>query len=137
SIAGITAFPGVGIYNGSKFALEGITEALAKEIGPLGIRVTLVEPGAFRTDWAGRSLAHAANRIADYEKTAGEYRRQLADHSGKQIGDPRKAADAILRVIEHDTPPLHLLLGPDALAAARAKIEALLADIKAWSSVTE
>jgi NAD(P)-dependent dehydrogenase (short-subunit alcohol dehydrogenase family) len=136
SIAGLTSFPGVGIYNGSKFALEGITEALAKEVAPLGIRVTLVEPGAFRTDWAGRSLVHAAHRIEDYDATAGAFRREMAARSGKQMGDPRKAAEAIVAAVEADEPPLHLLLGPDALAAAQAKIDALLADIEKWSSVT-
>jgi NAD(P)-dependent dehydrogenase (short-subunit alcohol dehydrogenase family) len=136
SIAGLTAFPGVGIYNGSKFALEGITEALAKEVAPLGIRVTLVEPGAFRTDWAGRSLVHAAHRIADYEPTAGEFRRELAVHDGRQLGDPHKAAAAIVAVVDADRPPLHLLLGSDALAAAREKIDTLRAEIDKWSSVT-
>jgi NAD(P)-dependent dehydrogenase (short-subunit alcohol dehydrogenase family) len=136
SFAGLTAAPGVGIYNGSKFALEGISEALAKEVGPLGIRVTLVEPGAFRTDWAGRSLVHAHQRIADYDRTAGAFGRELAARSGKQIGDPRKAAEAIVTVVEAANPPLHLLLGTDALAAARQKIDALSAEIERWSPVT-
>src|SRR5262249_21236943 len=117
-------------------ALEGITEALAKEVGPLGIRVTLVEPGAFRTDWGGRSLAHTARRIADYDGTAGAFRRHIAALDGKQMGDPRKAAQAILSAVEADVPPLHLLLGPDALAAAHQKIDALLADMEKWSTVT-
>jgi NAD(P)-dependent dehydrogenase (short-subunit alcohol dehydrogenase family) len=136
SIGGLTGIPGVGIYNGSKFALEGISEALAKEVEPLGIRVTAVEPGAFRTDWAGRSLVHAESSISDYDKTAGEFRRTLEQHNGHQPGDPRKAAEAIVGIVDAPDPPLHLLLGPDALAMADEKIDKLQAEIRRWESVT-
>ena len=111
SMGGLTAFPGVGIYNGSKYALEGISEALAKEVKPLGIKVTIVEPGPFRTDWAGRSMVHAERTIEDYDATAGAYRRVLAQRNGRQPGDPRKAAEAIMLAVAADEPPLHLLLG--------------------------
>lgn len=136
SIGGLTAFPGVGIYNGSKFALEGISEALAKEVKPLGIKVTIIEPGAFRTDWAGRSMVHVEHTIADYEGTAGEFRRALAQRSGHQAGDPRKAAQAILLAVEAEQPPLRMLLGPDALQAAGEKLGALQAEILKWAPVS-
>lgn len=136
SIGGLTTYPGVGIYNGSKFALEGISEALAKEVKPLGIKVTIIEPGAFRTDWAGRSMVHAETRIADYEETAGAFRRVVAQRNGHQAGDPRKAAEAIILAVEAEQPPLHLLLGPDALAAAGEKLGALQAEIMKWAPVS-
>jgi NAD(P)-dependent dehydrogenase (short-subunit alcohol dehydrogenase family) len=136
SIGGLTAFPGVGVYNGSKFALEGISEALAKEVKPLGIKVTIIEPGSFRTDWAGRSLVHAEKTIDDYESTAGEFRRALAKRNGHQQGDPRKAAEAIIVVIEAEHPPLHLLLGPDALRLAGEKFGALQAEMLKWAPIS-
>lgn len=136
SIGGLTAFPGVGIYNGSKFAVEGISEALGKEVAHLGIKVTAVEPGSFRTDWAGRSMVHVETPIADYDPSAGEFRRSLYARSGRQAGDPRKAAAAILRIVEDADPPQHLLLGPDALAALETKLARLQADVARWSSVS-
>jgi NAD(P)-dependent dehydrogenase (short-subunit alcohol dehydrogenase family) len=136
SIGGLAGFPAVGIYNGSKFALEGISEALAKEVAPLGIKVTIVEPGGFRTDWAGRSMIHARRKIPDYEATAGERRRFLASIDGKQAGDPRKAADAILRVVVAEHPPLHLLLGQDALLNLGRKLGALQEEVLAWAPVS-
>ena len=136
SMGGLTAFPGVGIYNGSKFALEGISEALAKEVAPIGIRVTIVEPGAFRTDWAGRSMMHADRKIEDYEATAGAFRRGLATRNGKQPGDPYKAADAIITAVVSDRPPLHLLLGEDALHNVGLKLAALQAEILEWAPVS-
>ena len=105
SMGGLTAFPGVGIYNGSKYALEGISEALAKEVKPLGIKVTIVEPGSFRTDWAGRSMVHVEKTIPDYEATAGQFRQSLAHRNGRQAGDPRKAAKAIILAVEAEQPP--------------------------------
>jgi NAD(P)-dependent dehydrogenase (short-subunit alcohol dehydrogenase family) len=136
SMGGLTSFAGVGIYNGSKFALEGISEALAKEVAPLGIKVTAVEPGAFRTDWAGRSMAHAKSPIADYDETAGAYRRALAQRNGHQPGDPRKAAEAILRIVADPAPPLHLLLGPDALALVGEKLGRLQTEIARWAPLS-
>lgn len=136
SMGGLTAFPGVGIYNGSKFALEGISEALAKEVKPLGIKVTIVEPGSFRTDWAGRSMVHAEEPIADYEQTAGAFRQSLAQRNGRQGGDPRKAAAAIILVTEANEPPLRLLLGPDALRFVGEKLGVQQAEILKWASVS-
>jgi NAD(P)-dependent dehydrogenase (short-subunit alcohol dehydrogenase family) len=136
SMGGLTAFPGVGAYNGSKFALEGVSEALAKEVAPLGIKVTIVEPGSFRTDWAGRSMVHAETPIADYEATAGAFRQSLVQRNGRQGGDPRKAAAAIILATEAAKPPLHLLLGPDALRFVGEKLGALQTEISRWAAVS-
>jgi NAD(P)-dependent dehydrogenase (short-subunit alcohol dehydrogenase family) len=136
SMGGLTAFPGVGIYNGSKFALEGISEALAKEVKPLGIKVIIVAPGSFRTDWAGRSMVHVDGAIADYESTAGAFRKSLAQRNGRQPGDPKKAAEAIIAAVESADPPLHLLLGPDALRFVGEKLGALQAEILKWAPVS-
>jgi NAD(P)-dependent dehydrogenase (short-subunit alcohol dehydrogenase family) len=136
SMGGLTAFPGVSIYNGSKFALEGISEALAKEVSGLGIKVTIVAPGGFRTDWAGRSMIHVDRAIDDYEKTAGAFRRGLATRNGKQPGDPNKAADAIILVVNTEQPPLHLLLGHDALEYVGQKLGALQSEILKWAPLS-
>jgi NAD(P)-dependent dehydrogenase (short-subunit alcohol dehydrogenase family) len=135
SMGGLTAFPGVGIYNGSKFALDGISEALAKEVKPLGIKVTIVAPGSFRTDWAGRSMVHVEKPISDYEPTAGAFRRSLAERNGRQGGDPKKAAGAIITVTEASHPPLRLVLGPDALRFVGDKLGALQAELLKWEAV--
>jgi NAD(P)-dependent dehydrogenase (short-subunit alcohol dehydrogenase family) len=136
SIAGLAAFPSLGDYCATKFAVEGLSECLALEVGPLGIRVTLVEPSGFRTDWAGRSANETRAEISDYDATAGAVRRALRDLSGKQPGDPVRAANAIIRAVETPDPPLHLLLGRDALQMARAKLEALRGVFDAWEKVT-
>jgi len=136
SMGGLTAFPGVGIYNGSKFALEGISEALAKEVKPLGIKVIIVAPGSFRTDWAGRSMVLVDGPIADYEATAGAFRKSLAHRNGRQAGDPQKAAEAIITAVASSDPPLHLLLGPDALRFVGEKLGALQAEILKWAPVS-
>ena len=136
SIGGLVAFPSVGYYNATKFAVEGLSEALAKEAGPLGIKVTLVEPSGFRTDWAGRSANESPVEIADYAETAGANRRRLREGSGSQPGDPVRAADAIIRAVEAPKPPLHLLLGNFALEAARQKLEALRHDFDEWEKTT-
>jgi NAD(P)-dependent dehydrogenase (short-subunit alcohol dehydrogenase family) len=136
SMGGLTAFPGVGIYNGSKFALEGISEALAKEVKPLGIKVIIVAPGSFRTDWAGRSMVHVDDSIADYEATAGAFRKSLAQRNGRQPGDPQKAAAAIIAAVAAADPPLHLLLGPDALRFVGEKLGALQTEILKWAPVS-
>lgn len=111
SIAGRIGSQGLGIYNGSKFALEGIGEALAAELKPLNIRVTNVEPGPFRTEWAGSSATYDNTEIEDYESTVGERIRSLQGLSGNQPGDPAKAANAIYRLTELEEPPVHLPLG--------------------------
>jgi NAD(P)-dependent dehydrogenase (short-subunit alcohol dehydrogenase family) len=136
SIGGLTAFPGVGYYNATKFAVEGLSEALAKEVAPLGIRVLIVEPGPFRTDWAGRSIQRSPKKIREYTLSAGVFSQRIATSSGKQAGDPLRAAEAILKAVESPTPPLRLLLGRAALETARSKLDALRADFDAWEKVT-
>ena len=136
SIAGLAAYPSLGYYCAAKFAVEGLSEVLAEEVRPLGIKVTLVEPSAFRTDWAGRSADEARAEIADYAATAGAVRRELRELSGKQPGDPVRAASAIIQAVEAPDPPLHLLLGKDALRLAREKLDALHRDFDTWQNVT-
>jgi NAD(P)-dependent dehydrogenase (short-subunit alcohol dehydrogenase family) len=136
SMGGLTAFPGVGIYNGSKFALDGISEALAKEVKPLGIKVTIVAPVSFRPDWAGRSMVHVEKPIGDYEAPAGAFRKSLAERNGRQGGDPRKAAEAIIAVTEANEPPLRLVLGPDALRFVGDKLGALQTEMLKWAAVS-
>jgi NAD(P)-dependent dehydrogenase (short-subunit alcohol dehydrogenase family) len=132
SNGGLLAFPGFGYYNATKFAVEGLSEALATEVAPLGIRVLLVEPGPFRTDWAGRSLRRSAERIAEYAETAGVALERLTSESGKQVGDPVRAGEAILKAVESEQMPLHLVLGKIAVETARSKIELLRRDVDAW-----
>lgn len=136
SIGGLRAFPAVGYYNATKFAVVGLSEALALETEPLGIKVTIVEPSGFRTDWAGRSANEAPTEIADYAETAGANRRTLRKASGNQPGDPVRAAAAIIAAVDAGTPPLHLLLGRGALKGARWKIEMLKAQVDAWEETS-
>jgi len=136
SVSGRVAWSGLGIYSGCKFALTGISETLAQEVTPLGIKVTIVEPGGLRTDWSGRSMARASHEIADYTETSGKSRCILEEHRGHQPGDPHKAADAIIRIADLDAPPLHLLLGTDALKYARQKLDELLANMIEWEAVS-
>jgi NAD(P)-dependent dehydrogenase (short-subunit alcohol dehydrogenase family) len=136
SMGGLMTFPGLGFYHGSKFALEGISETLGKEVRDLGIAVTAVAPGAFRTDWAGRSMTRAPRTISDYDAMFEPLRAARQTRSGNQAGDPRKAAQAMLRLIESEAPPAHLLLGPDAVTAVSAKLETLRAEIAAWKKVS-
>lgn len=137
SIGGIRAFPAVGYYNGTKFAVEGISEALSQEVAPLGIKVLIVEPSGFRTDWAGRSANETKAPIADYDATAGRNKGTIRGYSGAQPGDPKRAVAAIIKAVEAKNPPLRLLLGKAALAGARGKIEMLQKDFDAWAEVTE
>ncbi|WP_438869502.1 oxidoreductase [Pseudomonas sp. L1(2025)] len=137
SVGGIAAFPSLSFYNATKFAVEGLSEALAQEVAPLGIKVLLVEPGPFRTDWAGRSANEAPQAIDDYRDTAAARTSRVRSYSGKQPGDPVRAALAIVKAVEAEHPPLRLLLGKAALGFARTKVEALSADFDAWAEVTE
>ena len=137
SLGGIRANPGVGFYNATKFAVEGLSEALAQEVAPLGIKVTLIEPSGFRTDWAGRSANEVSRVIEDYAETAGARWRQIRARSGRQPGDPVRAAAAIVQVVESAEPPLRLLLGKAAVAGAHGKLEALRRDFEAWAKVSE
>jgi NAD(P)-dependent dehydrogenase (short-subunit alcohol dehydrogenase family) len=116
--------------------VEGISESLAAEVKPLGIDVLIVEPGPFRTNWAGPSIKASATQIDDYAATAGERRKQTAERSGNQAGDPVRAAQAIIDAALSDTPPLRLLLGRAALVLARKKLDALRKDFDAWEATT-
>lgn len=130
--AGIAGSAGSGYYNASKFAVEGLSEALAQELAPLGHRVIIVEPGPFRTEFLGRSITTAKQEIAAYEATAGKRRRYPGTDNGKQAGDPKKAVAVILMAVDAENPPLHLPLGPVAHATAEKKLEMFRKDIDAW-----
>ena len=136
SIGGLVASPGMGYYNATKFAVEGISEALAGELAPLGIRVTIIEPGPFRTDFLGRSGVVAKARIADYDSTAGNMRKYFAENDGKQRGDPVRAVHAMMQIVESPAPPLRLLLGASALQRMGAKLANWEKEIAAWEKVT-
>lgn len=136
SIGGLRSFPALAFYNATKYAVEGFSEALSLEVAPLGIKVTIVEPSGFRTDWAGRSAGESKTRIDDYADTAGQNLSNLRGYSGKQPGDPVRAAAAIIDAVEARNPPLRLLLGKAALKGARAKIDLLNRDFEAWEKTT-
>lgn len=136
SMGGFITMPGIAYYCGSKFALEGISEALGQEVAALGIHVTAVAPGSFRTDWAGRSMVRTPRSIADYDPLFDPIRDARQAKSGRQLGDPAKAAQAMLALIDAPAPPAHLLLGSDALGLVRDKLDRLKADIAAWEAVS-
>jgi NAD(P)-dependent dehydrogenase (short-subunit alcohol dehydrogenase family) len=135
SIGGLTGLPGWGIYNSTKFAVEGLSEALAAELAPLGIGVTIVEPGPFRTEFLGGSLVKTANTLPDYEATAGKTRAGTVERNGKQQGDPALAADAIVQAVTSQNPPLHLLLGRFAYDRFNQKLDAFRHEMDAWREV--
>lgn len=128
--------PGIAFYCGSKSALEGISETLAKEVKAFGIKVTAIAPGSFRTDWAGRSMVRAGRSIPDYDTLFDPIRQARAQKSGAQSGDPAKAAEVLLKLIEMDQPPVHLLLGKDAKTMVTEKIDWLKKEIQDWEEVT-
>lgn len=136
SIGGLRSFPSLAYYHATKYAVEGFSESLSLEVAPLGIKVTIVEPSGFRTDWAGRSAVEAKTRIADYASTAGQNLQNLRSGSGKQAGDPVRAAAAIISAVESPNPPLRLLLGKAALKGARGKLDMLKKDFDAWEKTT-
>jgi short-subunit dehydrogenase len=136
SMAGHMSMPGIAYYSGSKFALEGISEALAKEVNGLGIKVTAIAPGSFRTEWAGRSMVRSERSIADYDAVFEPIRKRRREYSGRQAGDPAKAAQVLLKIVESDNPPTHLLLGNDALKLIDERLAALSSEIKAWESIS-
>ncbi|MCA8092084.1 SDR family NAD(P)-dependent oxidoreductase [Burkholderia anthina] len=136
SVGGIVASPGVGFYNATKFAVEALSESLAQELAPLGVRVLIVEPGPFRTDWAGRSANQAPQTLDDYAGTAKLRTDTIRGYSGKQPGDPARAADAIVKMVESDDAPLRLLLGKVALTNANRKLDALRHDFDGWADVS-
>ena len=136
SIDGLRSFPATGYYHATKFAVEGLSEALWQEVEPLGIKVMLVEPSGFRTDWAGRSANESKRQIDDYVATAGARRSQSRSLSGKQPGDPVRAAHAIVKAIESPNPPHHLLLGNDAYEGATVNLEDLRKEFSVWEDVS-
>jgi NAD(P)-dependent dehydrogenase (short-subunit alcohol dehydrogenase family) len=136
SIGGLCGFPALGFYNATKFAVEGLSEALWQEVEPLGIKVMLVEPSGFRTDWAGRSANESKQQIADYADTAGKTRTHLRSISGQQVGDPARAVEAIVKAMESPHPPHRLLLGKDAFETAKTKLAVLAQEFNAWEAVS-
>ncbi len=136
SILSLVSYPAVGFYSATKFAVDGYTESLAKEVAPLGIKVTAIAPSSFRTDWAGRSANEAPNTIEDYKSTAEANKNNIRGYSGKQAGDPERAAKAIIKVAETENPPLRLLLGEASYKGANAKLTALKADYDAWAETS-
>jgi NAD(P)-dependent dehydrogenase (short-subunit alcohol dehydrogenase family) len=137
SIAAQIAAPGSGYYSATKMALEGVSDALRKEVGPLGVKVLIVEPGAFRTDFAGRSLKGARIEIADYAPTAGPRRKENDKTDGTQPGDPARAARAIIETLGKPEPPIRLLLGSDAIEVVGTVVAAHAREIEAWKGVSE
>ena len=132
SVAGFVGFPASGYYAATKHAVEGFSDSLAAEAGPLGIRVTCIEPGPFRTDWAGRSLVQTPNAIPDYAETVGARLKATSEKSGTQAGDPVRAGEAMIRVTEMENPPRHLVLGAWGYDAVTSRLKQRLAEIEAW-----
>ena len=136
SVGGLRGSPAGGYYCATKHAVNGLSESLALEVEPLGIRVMVVEPGPFRTDWGGRSLQHAPAHIADYEATAHKRGREIASYSGSQAGDPARAAEAVIAALLSPNPPRHLVLGRFGLDVARAKFKDMLRELDAWETAS-
>ncbi len=136
SIGGLVGLPGFGIYNATKFAVEGLSEALAAEVAPLGIQVTIVEPGPFRTDFLASSLTGIKLQLADYDQTAGATRANAVTRNGKQPGDPVRAAEAIITAVTSPNPPLHLLLGKFAYERSAQKFDAFRKEAETWKELT-
>lgn len=137
SIAGRAPSPGTGLYAATKFAIEGLSASLAQELAPFGIRVTVVAPGAFRTDFlSDHSIRRSESADSGYGASVGQTLGALDAMAGKQIGDPARGAAAIIKAVDATEPPLHLLLGSDASRRARAKLDAVIAEMDAWEAVT-
>jgi NAD(P)-dependent dehydrogenase (short-subunit alcohol dehydrogenase family) len=137
SMGGLMTMPGLSYYHASKFALGGISSSLAKEVRPLGIYVTAVEPGMFRTDWAGRSMVRSERKISDYDAIFDPIRASRKARSGNQPGDPAKAGRVIADLLTAPEPPMHLLLGPDAFTHVQKELDTLRAEFAAWEGVTK
>lgn len=137
SIGGLVSFPAVGFYNATKYAVDGLSEALAKETAHLGIKVTIICPSGFRTNWAGSSAKNTSIVIEDYANSAHQNQNNIRGISGRQAGDPERAAEAIIKVTETENPPLRLLLGVAALKNGRKKLEELKTDFDAWAETSE
>ncbi|MEX3855026.1 MULTISPECIES: oxidoreductase [Paraburkholderia] len=136
SVAGVIGIAGCSFYCASKHAVEGLSESLAQELHPFGIGVTLVEPGGFRTNFAGGSLKWSENELPDYSETVGQMRRYMSSYHGTQAGDPAKAAEAIVRAVSADAPPLRLPLGPDAVDVVRKKLASVQDNLETWLEVS-
>lgn len=136
SMGGFITMPGISFYCGSKFALEGVSEALGKEVASFGIYVTALAPGQFRTDWAGRSMDRTPRSIADYDAVMDPIRAARQAKSGNQPGDPAKAAQALLALIEAENPPVRLFLGDDALGLVKQKLDAMNSEVTAWDALS-
>ena len=136
SMGGMMTMPGIAYYCGSKFAFQGISEVMRSEMAPFGVHVTTLCPGSFRTDWAGRSMVRTDRSIADYDSLFDPIREARQAVSGKQLGDPKKLAAAVLTLIESDNPPPQLLLGSDALSHVTARIERLQKELTSWKALT-
>jgi NAD(P)-dependent dehydrogenase (short-subunit alcohol dehydrogenase family) len=136
SMGGFITMPGIAFYCSSKFALEGISEALGKEVAGFGIRVTALAPGQFRTDWAGRSMDRAARSIADYDAVMDPIRAARQAKSGHQPGDPARAAKALLALVDAPNPPTRLFLGEDALSLVEQKLDGMKAEMAAWDALS-
>ena len=136
SVSGLVGWGGLGIYSGSKFALEGISETLALEVEPLGIKIIMIEPGGLRTDFATRSRRFTARVIEDYAPTVGHNRGLLAEHAGHEPGDPVRAAEAIVEAATAKEPPLRLLIGSDALQYVDTKFRAQTDEIRRWEALS-
>jgi NAD(P)-dependent dehydrogenase (short-subunit alcohol dehydrogenase family) len=136
SMGGLMTMPGISFYCGSKFALEGISSSLGKELKSIGIFVTALEPGQFRTDWAGRSMVRSSRSIPDYDEVFEPIRAARVAKSGNQPGDPTKAGRAVITLVESPAPPAHLLLGPDAFEFVNKDLDALRSEFAQWEAVT-
>ena len=135
SVGGVTGHAGSGYYAATKFAVEGLSEALAQEVEPLGIHVLIVEPGPFRTNF-GRSVKQSPIVIADYENSAGKHRRETIERSGKQAGDPARAAEAVIKALQSSTPPRHLVLGHAGFENVEHQLRALLQEADIWKATS-
>lgn len=136
SIGGLVGFTATGFYHATKFAVEGLSESLSKEVAPFGIKVLLVEPGPFRTDWAGRSTSRTPVKIADYEEGVGKRMNASLQGSGKQAGDPVRGCEAIIKAVEDGMPHLRLLLGKMAYNLANEKLEAMKNNFVTWKELS-
>lgn len=137
SIGGLVSFPTLGYYHATKYAVEGVSESLSQEVAPFNINVSLIEPSGFRTDWGGRSSVKTETEIPELrDSVVGQMIQGVATQSGQEAGDPEKAAEAILTIIESDEPPLRLLLGKDAYQAATYKLSTMSESIESWKELT-
>ena len=136
SIAGRFSNPASGYYSATKYAIEGMSDALLKEVSPLGIKVIVVEPGAFRTDFAGRSLTGAKKEISDYDETAGKRRKENDETHGTQPGDPKKAAQAIIKIEKEKQPPFRFLMGSDAIEIIQKELKQQMKELEDWKEIS-